>query len=197
MSPKTRHFSHQLHKEKSSLSKGKYCENNRYVISILVKYNILCGWCNAKLANPTQIGLFSYKFWLAMKKYPNIVRKIAAIAYDTLVICVIEIVLTAVILAFRQGELITPSTHWYQLLLLLSMCCYISLSWRFGGQTIGMKAWHIRLVSSNTNPLSWYQIIARLILFLPACLSSPILMMRPKNLLFLWTKTTICNAQSN
>ena len=47
-----------------------------------------------------------------------------------------------VFLATRRG--IAPGTLWYQAYLLAVAFAYYGISWRLGGQTIGMKAWRLR-----------------------------------------------------
>ena len=51
--------------------------------------------------------------------------------------------------------MIAPGTQWYRAWLLLVAFAYYGVSWRLGGQTIGMKAWRLRVVPDAGVALSW------------------------------------------
>ena len=58
------------------------------------------------------------------------------------------------------------------LFLFVVLGLYFSWFWSRGGQTVAMKAWHIRLLSVDGRPVSWARSAARYLLswlwFLPA-----------------------------
>jgi uncharacterized RDD family membrane protein YckC len=63
--------------------------------------------------------------------------------------------------------------HTRQLWLFTVVGCYFVWFWRHGGQTLPMKTWHIRLVSSNGEPMLLWRLWLRYVLswlwVLPAC----------------------------
>jgi uncharacterized RDD family membrane protein YckC len=128
-----------------------------------------------------------------MHKRPTIIKIIAAMLYDLLIIIALEFTLTFLLISFRQTKVIAPNTHWYQLLLIVIPIIYICISWRLGGQTIGMKAWKLRLHAKQSDTIAWQQIMLRLLLFLPAYLMSPLKLTRPQILLEKWTNTALYN----
>lgn len=71
-------------------------------------------------------------------------RRFAALGYDLLaVVAVIMVTVMACLLATR-GHL-DPGATWYRLTLLAAAGAYFVLSWWRRGQTLGMRAWRIRL----------------------------------------------------
>lgn len=79
-------------------------------------------------------------------------RRLGALFYDWLLIIALWFVLTALLLPFTGGEAL-PSRgpwHWaYQTLLWLAALGFYLGFWRKGGQTLGMRAWRVRLVDEE------------------------------------------------
>jgi uncharacterized RDD family membrane protein YckC len=63
-----------------------------------------------------------------------------------------------------------------QIFLLLVLAIYFCWFWSHGGQTVAMKAWHVRVVDKNGNSLTQARALARFVLawmwVLPALLAS-------------------------
>mgnify|MGYP001480312817 CR=1 FL=1 len=88
--------------------------------------------------------------------YPtaSLSRRLAAMAYDALVLlaCLIMVgfVMVGIMAALNGGE---PPGAFPAPVVMSTLFCicffYYSTSWRRGGQTIGMKAWRIRLLNEN------------------------------------------------
>ena len=49
----------------------------------------------------------------------------------------------------------------YRIYLFIVIFLYFGVSWRYGGQTIGMRAWKIKLITTNQHPLTWSLIFLR------------------------------------
>lgn len=79
---------------------------------------------------------------------PGLLRRLAAIAYDSLIVGALLIAATALTLPFNAGEAIPAGTLWFQLYLSSVAVVYFAGSWRRGGQTIGMMPWRLRLVAT-------------------------------------------------
>jgi len=118
------------------------------------------------------------------------IKYMSALIYDVFILFALCLIFTALCLCFRQGNLIPAGSLWYQLSLLAITYLYYSLSYRFGGQTIGMRAWRIQLIST-TNYLKQQQLIARFLLAIPAVLYAIMRLKKPGNYLTCWTKTQI------
>lgn len=91
-------------------------------------------------------------------------RRIAAFCYDLFPIISLLILVTAASMLIAPDHQIKAGTWWHQLLLVLSTLSYYVLSWMRFGQTIGMRAWRLRLVSQQ--PLTVARCSARFLLSL-------------------------------
>lgn len=96
-------------------------------------------------------------------KYQNfptasLTRRLAALLYDALVVLAIYILIgglfvTALSKLQGSSELLRLSPAMSLTLLFSFAFLYCHHSWRRGGQTIGMKAWRLRLVTLDDQPL--------------------------------------------
>ncbi|WP_133128321.1 RDD family protein [Legionella nagasakiensis] len=118
------------------------------------------------------------------------IRYLGALIYDALVLLTLFMVFTALCLLGRHGKAIHPGTYWYQLSLLSIIYYYYFLSYRYGGQTIGLRAWKLKLVS-HTFPLKQKQILARFLLTIPALFYGAASLKNPRTILKHWTKCHI------
>ncbi len=96
----------------------------------------------------------------------GIFRRFAALFYDALVVVAILFVATLPWLASTGGEAITPQASGfvaclYRAWLLLAAFAYFGLSWTRGGQTLGMRAWRIRLARVAGGPPGWLDAVVR------------------------------------
>jgi uncharacterized RDD family membrane protein YckC len=95
--------------------------------------------------------------------YASFIRRLGALFYDSLIVLALLIFSTWLLLPFTAGEPIGPGQFFYQVYLLLIVDGYYVVFWVMGGQTVGMRAWKIKLVSEDGAALSWRQAIVRLL----------------------------------
>jgi uncharacterized RDD family membrane protein YckC len=76
-------------------------------------------------------------------------RRLAAIVYDLLLLIAILMLATLLLLPLTGGEAIRSGNHFFQLYLLLCSYIYFAWQWARGGQTLGMRAWRLRLRRSR------------------------------------------------
>ncbi|MCB1635071.1 MAG: RDD family protein [Xanthomonadales bacterium] len=76
-------------------------------------------------------------------------RRLLAWVYDALVALAIAFVGSFAVLPLTGGRAVPAGNHLYQLWLLLLLAAYFWLSWRFGGQTLGMRAWRLRVTAAD------------------------------------------------
>lgn len=89
-------------------------------------------------------------------------RRLAAGAYDVLPLAALWMAAGAIALPFGREGFIAPGTLWFQLLLLAVTVAYYAASWKRGGQTIGMRAWRVRVRSADpAQPLGWGRALLR------------------------------------
>jgi uncharacterized RDD family membrane protein YckC len=93
--------------------------------------------------------------------------RIVAGAYDLLPLLALWFVTAAAALAATAGTLDYHAV-WYRLALLAITIAYFVLSWIRGGQTIGMRAWRLRVVGADGRPLDATRALVR---FAVACVS--------------------------
>jgi uncharacterized RDD family membrane protein YckC len=120
-----------------------------------------------------------------------LLRYIAAQLYDFFILFALFFASTALCLLINDSQTIEPATRWYQLVLLMMVFLYYAISVKWGGQTIGMRAWGLRLVAADARNLSWSQVIRRLLCFFPSLILACVWIKNPQTLLFQWTKTRI------
>ena len=89
-------------------------------------------------------------------------KQFAAMVYDSLVLFAILFVAAAIAIAFNRGQAI-ESSPLFNLYLLLIVFTFYAWFWRKSGQTLGMRAWKIRIVSEFGGNPSWQISYLRLI----------------------------------
>lgn len=75
----------------------------------------------------------------------GVARRLAAGCYDALLVGALWMAATLIIIAARGGEPVPAGTPAFQLLLLALASAYFIISWTRGGQTLGMRAWRLRV----------------------------------------------------
>lgn len=94
-------------------------------------------------------------------------RRLAALLYDLLIAVAIVMVVGLVCQLATGGRLIETGARvhvpaWYQALQGAVLAGYFVASWRRGGQTIGMRAWRIRVSRDDGAAISLRQAFVRL-----------------------------------
>lgn len=75
--------------------------------------------------------------------------------YDTVIMLGLLILASAIALPFGNVNKVAFQDFWFTLWLLLICFAYYGSCWRYGGMTVGMRAWHLRLVRSDGQLISW------------------------------------------
>ena len=91
-------------------------------------------------------------------EYCTLLRRMAAIVYDVLLIIALWMAATAIVVLLRQAE-VSAASSWFQLYLTIVAWLYLAICWR-AGQTLGMKAWRVRLMT-DARTMSWSSTILR------------------------------------
>lgn len=100
-------------------------------------------------------------------------RIIGAAAYDALVMLGLLMITGAVTLPLNQlltGDASDGSHLLTRLILLSVLFGYYLYFWTRSGQTVGMKAWRLRLISQDDHPLTLKRLLIREITAIPAYL---------------------------
>ena len=75
--------------------------------------------------------------------------------YDGLCLFSLFFLATLILVVFTNGEAIADNNLIYNLLLFFIAYLYFVWHWVNGGRTLGMRAWHIKLISRGMNQVSW------------------------------------------
>jgi uncharacterized RDD family membrane protein YckC len=81
--------------------------------------------------------------------------------YDALILLGLLIVAGAVALPFGNVQKVAFQDFWFTLWLLVVCFAYLAGCWRYGGMTLGMRAWRIRLISADDRKVSWLRCLMR------------------------------------
>ena len=91
----------------------------------------------------------------------SIWRRLAAFSYDLLLLAALVLSFTLLVVAVRLGTPVPPGTWWFPSSLLAIAMLFFCGFWVHGGQTLGMRAWRIRVVRNDGGALSWPRAGAR------------------------------------
>ena len=81
--------------------------------------------------------------------------------YDAVILLGLLMLASAVALPFGNVQKVALHDFWFTLWLLLVCFAYLGGCWRYGGMTVGMRAWRIELVSSDGQVVSWPRCLLR------------------------------------
>jgi uncharacterized RDD family membrane protein YckC len=91
----------------------------------------------------------------------GLLRRLAAFVYDILLLAAILFIAAFVALLFSGGEAISPGNPWYQTYLFILSFIFYAWFWTRGGQTLGMRAWRLRVESMDGGPINLGQSLLR------------------------------------
>ena len=88
-------------------------------------------------------------------------KRLAALFYDSLLIAALLLMGTVFILFFTFGKPIPAGNYYYQAYLFFIVLCFYIWFWTHGGQTAGMAAWRLKLVTTSNKPMTLYRALLR------------------------------------
>jgi len=99
--------------------------------------------------------------------HAGVFRRLAAALYDGLLVTAVLFLVTGLLLVTTRGEAITHErvgawAYAYQAVLALLVAGYFGFAWTARGQTLGMKAWGIRLETAAGTLPGWPAVLLRL-----------------------------------
>ncbi|MDT8998563.1 RDD family protein [Paucibacter sp. APW11] len=106
---------------------------------------------------------------------PSLMRRLASFMYEGVLLFGIVFVAGYLFSALTQQRHALQGQHALQGFLFIVLGVYFIWFWSHGGQTVAMKAWHLRVVDRQRQPLTQGRAALRYLLawlwFLPALLS--------------------------
>ena len=97
----------------------------------------------------------------------GLLRRLAAMLYDGLLLLAVLMVATALVLPLTGGEAVEPARNpflvfVYRAMLVLLICGFYGLFWTRRGQTLGMASWRLRVEREDGGLLTWSDSLRRL-----------------------------------
>jgi len=93
---------------------------------------------------------------------PGFLRRLAAQVYDLFLLIALLFLATALLLPFTAGEAISAQqTLIYRIYLAVISFLFYGWFWTHGGQTLGLRAWKIKVLTFDQKPISWIQALLR------------------------------------
>lgn len=79
----------------------------------------------------------------------GLLRRLAAGAYDLLLLAGLLMAVGFIVVVARGGAAVPPGTPAFSLLVGGVVAAFYTGFWRFGGQTLGMRAWRLRVETAD------------------------------------------------
>jgi uncharacterized RDD family membrane protein YckC len=95
-------------------------------------------------------------------------RRVAALLYDSVLLAALLVIFTSGAVFLNHRVAVEPATagawaYVYRAGLIGVIAGYYLLNWTRSGQTLGMRAWHLRAVTASGQPLAWKAAALRLV----------------------------------
>ena len=92
---------------------------------------------------------------------PGLFRLLGVMLYDSMLLVSVLLVAAAVAVAFNGGEAIGANNPFFFVYLLGVAFIFYGWFWTHGGQTLGMRAWRVYLISGQNTGINWQQAFLR------------------------------------
>lgn len=100
------------------------------------------------------------------QQYVGIFRRLFAIFYDCFLLTAILFIVSALATALNHGKAVETSDPLYPLFvsaIFVLSYLYFAWFWIHGGQTLGMKTWHMQIQTCDNSTMSWKTATVRFI----------------------------------
>ena len=97
----------------------------------------------------------------------GMLSRLLAMFYDSLLLFSVLLIATALALMFTRGTL-NYHNPFFRTGLFLTCFSFYSWFWLHGGQTLGMRAWRLRVQRINGQPITIWQALLRFLVAIPA-----------------------------
>ncbi|MEZ5583726.1 MAG: RDD family protein [Candidatus Competibacteraceae bacterium] len=91
----------------------------------------------------------------------SLLRRLGAIVYDALLLFAILFVATGLVLPLTGGTAIPAGQPLFSVYILMICFLFYAWFWTHGGQTLGMRAWNLRLQQHTGEAVTWTQALLR------------------------------------
>ena len=94
---------------------------------------------------------------------PGFFRRLAAMVYDSFLLVALWFFATALLLPLNGSRAFSSEQVFYPIYLFAVSFVFYGWFWTHGGQTLGLKAWKLKVLTLEQQPLSWKQAFVRFI----------------------------------
>ena len=91
----------------------------------------------------------------------GLLRRLGALTYDALLLMAVIVIAGFIALPFTGGEAPSPGNPFYQTYIFILCYVFFAWFWTRGGQTLGMRAWRLRVQNEDGSAISWSQSLLR------------------------------------
>ena len=88
-------------------------------------------------------------------------RRLGALVYEVFALFAVAFVAAVPWVAILPEHVVSAGNPWFQVYLLLAFQLYFAICWKNSGQTLGMRAWRLCVVTDDHKALSWRQALLR------------------------------------
>ena len=92
---------------------------------------------------------------------PGLIRRLAALVYDALLLFAMLFAATVPVLLLTGGRAVGPNDPVFTAYLLVVSYAWFGWCWTRSGQTLGMRAWRMRVRTREGARLGWRRSLAR------------------------------------
>ncbi|QPK62201.1 RDD family protein [Methylomonas sp. LL1] len=86
---------------------------------------------------------------------PGFLRRMCAVVYDALLLLAVLFFAAAIALPFNSGQAFTAGQYYFPLYLFGISYLFYAWFWTHGGQTLGLRAWKIKLCNLDGSGIGW------------------------------------------
>jgi uncharacterized RDD family membrane protein YckC len=94
--------------------------------------------------------------------------RLAAMLYDGLLMLAMWFVIAGIAVAINGGEQVGSNNLFLPSIMFIVWIWFNLYFWRRGGQTLGMRSWRLRILSTTGKPLTYTQCLLRLAMAVPS-----------------------------
>ena len=98
----------------------------------------------------------------------GLLRRLASAVYDSMLVIALFVIPTSLSMAVLGGEAIPAGSIPFQIVLIITAGAFFVGFWTRGGQTLGMRAWRIKVMARDGTALTFGQALLRFCACLPA-----------------------------
>jgi uncharacterized RDD family membrane protein YckC len=91
----------------------------------------------------------------------GLLPRLGALFYDSLLLLAVWFCATAILLPFTHGEALQAGNPLYTSYLFMVSFFFYGWFWVRGGQTLGLRAWRLRVQRPDGRPITWLQALLR------------------------------------